>query len=529
MTRTVGFGIITFVIIVEASSGQSWSMRPPLPSVRERVTAVTPPDGHAFVAGGTVQTQPVLATMHHRAVANMASWTPRQSLPAAISSNTLTVGIDGYVYFVGGIVGNVATNTCFRYNPKSNVWSPMPPLQTPRAYAMAAVGPDGDLYVIGGYQSPTATSLLNTVEVFRNGTWQAGPALSVPRSGGQAVTGIDGRVYVFGGDSSNTVEILGCNPTCAWTLGVPIPNARRDFSVVSAPDGLMYFTGGTPPTFTGSNGVDVVNTSGSWSVAPPMSEPRATHGSTVAEGFVYVIGGYTKATGVKKSVEGFRPLKAAIPLASMTAWWRFEETGSTITDSAGNSHGSKNGGARPFSRVGKGLQLNGNFYVTIPSNQTLEVSAATDLSIEAWVAPGDIASARPIVSKRSGNRGYVLFIDPAGNARLRLSDGSTTQEYTSAIPASTNGVIAATWSHVVVSLNRSSTPARGVFYINGVRAGTFSPLTGSLSTGAPLLIGRDMITGWRYRGHVDEVTLYKKPLSWAEVRAIFLAGSQGKQ
>ena len=86
------------------------------------------------------------------------------------------------------------------------------------------------------------------------------------------------------------------------------------------------------------------------------------------------------------------------------------------------------------------------------------------------------------------------------------------------------------WRHIAVTVDRSSTTG-GRFYVDGVHVATFNPTIrpGSLTNTAPLrMASRSSSVTGLMRGALDEVELFPRVLTPAEVRSIYLAGSSGK-
>jgi hypothetical protein len=75
-------------------------------------------------------------------------------------------------------------------------------LPTARYNPVAALGPDGRIYVLGGYNF----TYLTTVEVYDSAadSWSAGPAMHQGREGGGA-TMAQGVIFVVGGRDGSTI------------------------------------------------------------------------------------------------------------------------------------------------------------------------------------------------------------------------------------------------------------------------------------------------------------------------------------
>src|SRR6516164_2621961 len=77
-------------------------------------------------------------------------------------------------------------------------WTFVPPMPTGRAWPAAATGPDGIIYVVGGYDD---TGDLNVLESYdpKSRQWTTLAPMPTARSALAAATGLDGRIYAIGG------------------------------------------------------------------------------------------------------------------------------------------------------------------------------------------------------------------------------------------------------------------------------------------------------------------------------------------
>ncbi|MFB3092022.1 MAG: LamG domain-containing protein [Dehalococcoidia bacterium] len=81
------------------------------------------------------------------------------------------------------------------------------------------------------------------------------------------------------------------------------------------------------------------------------------------------------------------------------------------------------------------------------------------------------------------------------------------------------------WNHVAVTY--SKTTGLATLYVNGVSVaskdvGSFTP-----QTSTQLHIGRRMSDGYSFSGLIDEIAIYSRALTAAEIKAIYDAGSAG--
>ncbi|MFY9824315.1 MAG: LamG domain-containing protein [Thermoanaerobaculia bacterium] len=242
------------------------------------------------------------------------------------------------------------------------------------------------------------------------------------------------------------------------------------------------------------------------------------------------------------------------PNTTMVAWYPFDETsGPTALNYATANDGMWINGPTPVpGMVGNALHFDGvNDYVESPSSIVTNFGPAGfpmtgsggwstsqgDFSIDTWVRIPSTATTgvMVIVDKRDGNppaiKGYSLFVYN-NQIGLQLADGVGTgfSNYFSAAlaPNLYNG----NWHHLTVTVKRtSSTGIR--FYHNGVPAGTASPLArvGSLVNNSPLRIGTrtaaSPLSGW-YQGDLDELEIFNRVLTPAEVLGLYTAGPFGK-
>ena len=211
------------------------------------------------------------------------------------------------------------------------------------------------------------------------------------------------------------------------------------------------------------------------------------------------------------------------PPAGLVAWWPGE---GNANDIVGTNNGAVLGGISfPAGEVGLGFNFNGvDAGVLVPASSTLDVGAAAGLTIELWINPAD-ASARPVVDwTLLPTYGLHLWANypNAGALYANLVDTSGVSH----IVSSGGGLLASgTFQHLALTYDKASGVAQ--LFLNGVivqasTLGTFTPRTGS-----------DLHIGYRptaqsFDGTMDEVTLYRRALTTAEITTIYNAGSAGK-
>ncbi len=226
----------------------------------------------------------------------------------------------------------------------------------------------------------------------------------------------------------------------------------------------------------------------------------------------------------------------ASPPTGLISWWPAEGSGADI---AGTNNGALVGNINFVpGEVGVGISLDGvHSGISVPDSPDLNFGPGADFSVEAWVQPLVAATdygVMDIVDKRIAPTsttaiGYEVYLG-YGKLGFEISDTLATS-WLIAGPTGPD-LRDGAWHHVAVTVQRLSTTG-GQLYVDGKPIYTFDPTSkqGDLTTTQPLLIGLhpDYPTvNANFKGVIDEVSLYKRALSAAEIQAIFIAGSGGK-
>ena len=157
---------------------------------------------------------------------------------------------------------------------------------------------------------------------------------------------------------------------------------------------------------------------------------------------------------------------------------------------------------------------------------------ASNVTVDAWVrAPSSPGGFRYIVSKGAfGDTGasYALGTDGAGGLRFYIY--SQAAGFVIAPTVAPAAIWDGQWHHVAGSYDGSTVR----LYVDGTEIGTGTPTTGNLYYGLPtqndLIIGNFVGQTVRgpFTGDIDELSVYGRTLSPAEIRGIFNAGTLGK-
>ncbi|HET7186494.1 MAG TPA: LamG-like jellyroll fold domain-containing protein, partial [Gemmatimonadaceae bacterium] len=211
------------------------------------------------------------------------------------------------------------------------------------------------------------------------------------------------------------------------------------------------------------------------------------------------------------------PRTALSPQApGLVAAYAFDETsGTAVADGSGNGNAGTFGSAVTRTTSGKfggALAFTGG-YVTIPDAATLDLTTAA--TIEAWVNPSVVASgwSTAVQKEQAGDYVYSLYASAPGMPSGEINVG--TAQAGERIALGPSALPANTWSHLASTYDGSILR----LYVNGLLVAskaTTGPIT--VSTGA-LRIGGNAVWGEYFRGQIDEVRIYARPLSGAEIQA----------
>ncbi|PYN84021.1 MAG: hypothetical protein DMD96_00005 [Candidatus Rokuibacteriota bacterium] len=211
------------------------------------------------------------------------------------------------------------------------------------------------------------------------------------------------------------------------------------------------------------------------------------------------------------------PAPAPAPASGLVAAYAFNEgSGQTVSDASGNNNTATLGGGVAWTsqgRFGNALVFNGADFVSLPAAAALDLTTA--MTLEAWVYP----------TATSGTWSTILLKEQPGALVYALYAASPTNQpstvFNTATTASGERIVAGAaplplnaWSHLVATYD--GTTLR--LYINGSLVGT-QPVAGAIvtSTGA-LRIGGNNVWGEYFQGLVDEVRIYNRALSPAEIQ-----------
>ena len=219
----------------------------------------------------------------------------------------------------------------------------------------------------------------------------------------------------------------------------------------------------------------------------------------------------------------------------LVSWWSGE---GNALDSVGVNNGTLvNGAGFAPGKVGQGFLLNGTSqYIRVPDSASLDMT--NEMTMELWYRCERTFDADPLFDKRSGsgpcNYGVILssvwgveayYKDPLVSGGDFPSSGWQISAVAPPLPA------AGVFHHFAVTYRQADAGNIEVkTYVDGalVRARTMPGVLARTVNNASLSIGVDNGEGSHFQGIIDEVSLYNRALSAAEIEAIFLADQAGK-
>ena len=205
--------------------------------------------------------------------------------------------------------------------------------------------------------------------------------------------------------------------------------------------------------------------------------------------------------------------------AGLVAAYNFDEgTGSTLIDRSGQGNTGTISGAAwtTQGRFGSALSFDGlNDWVTVNDAPALDLT--TGVTLEAWVYPTANGGGIPrnvLIKERTGGEVYNLYANTETNVpriyvvRAAQPNKPWDARGTSQLPLNT-------WTHLAATYD--GTTLR--IFVNGVQVGTRS-VSGALltSTGA-LRLGGNSIWGEYFQGRLDDIRIYNRALSAAQIQA----------
>ncbi len=230
------------------------------------------------------------------------------------------------------------------------------------------------------------------------------------------------------------------------------------------------------------------------------------------------------------------------PPSGIVAWWRGE---SNLIDSVGINDLSPSTlqSVPPYylftpGKVGTALLFPYVGPLQTHASDDLDVGLGAGLTIEGWIKPDSTMPPQPLVEWNDGRGilGAGLFLNPGfGPGVIGAYFTETNFPITGGGPhmvlfrSPALVITNQTWQHVALTFDRLTGLA--AIFVNGVSVaqtnlGVFTPMTK-----APVYVGYNPtgpFSGSRFSGAMDEISLYNRALSPAEIQSIYRADYVGK-
>lgn len=224
--------------------------------------------------------------------------------------------------------------------------------------------------------------------------------------------------------------------------------------------------------------------------------------------------------------------QAVVSAEDLVGWWKLDETptGSSndIIDYSGNdnhgtSDGSMDGGSLVDGMVGSALEFD-NFddQIVVSSNPSLQLTDSVSVSF--WVNPNNLSNYDMFIGKigsDSWDDGWGFYSYEAGGSSNEMyffvnGYGS----YYATAPLNTGE-----WQHFVGVYDKSNV----TLYRNGVYVGSDSLTDDIDDSGFDLLIGSDGYDGYYVDGFIDNIRVFNRALTPAEIEDEFLGSYNNVQ
>ncbi|MCB2406787.1 Kelch repeat-containing protein [Hymenobacter lucidus] len=262
-----------------------WAPIASIPAAQWLAAAATGADGRIYVFGGFNASSVLDDSQTQIYTPATNTWTTGASMPVGRHGHAAVKDANGIMHIIGGngssTSGASAITSHVAYNPTTNTWTTLAPLPVGVNQAGAALGADGNIYVVGGKDNyiNNNPNYFSTVYVYNPGTntWSTGTSLPIQLSETKSLTlGTD--IYTVGGANgsmqavtyrtsvANTYTWTGATST-AWNVGSNwsggvVPTAADNATI---PAGLSRYP--VVSTTTATAGLVTVNGGATLSIA----------------------------------------------------------------------------------------------------------------------------------------------------------------------------------------------------------------------------------------------------------------------
>jgi glucose/arabinose dehydrogenase len=201
------------------------------------------------------------------------------------------------------------------------------------------------------------------------------------------------------------------------------------------------------------------------------------------------------------------------PNGLVGAWGFNEGTGTAVGDSSGMGNNGTLSGSASWStsgKYGKALSFNGTAgRVTVPNAASLNFNSS--YTMEAWVNPTQLSNYQTILIKETTGGACGYWLQTTSNKIASGFRNGSCREYVSNTPT----IPLNQWSHLAAVFDDSANTYK--LYLNGALISTNTETLAPVPNTQSLLFGDDG-SSERWRGLLDDIRLYNRPLSASEIQ-----------
>ncbi len=210
------------------------------------------------------------------------------------------------------------------------------------------------------------------------------------------------------------------------------------------------------------------------------------------------------------------------PPADLRAWFPFDERGGTIAfELVNGANGAYVNAPVPVAgEIGAGLSFGASENGAVAADAAALDFGTGDFTLETWIRADQGPGVATFLDKRESGpfRGYSFFL-VNGALGVQLADGvgGGFTNYTSQTQVADGA-----WRHLAVVVDRDDAAGLRV-YLDGQLTDSLNPTgrSGSLDSGADLSIGLHSFGSAGFNGALDELKLYGRALTEAEIQGIY--------
>ncbi len=224
------------------------------------------------------------------------------------------------------------------------------------------------------------------------------------------------------------------------------------------------------------------------------------------------------------------PKPEGIPTLGLSSYWPMNEnTGTNVTDITGNGLNAtaNNTSWQTTGKIGSALDFNGTTSV-VTTSATPWVNNMARFSISAWIYPRSLGEGNHgrIIGKSAGtdisSDGWMLNMtnDVVNGLAFTMDFNSTHLS----IVSDANAYALNSWTHVALTWDGTPAASSVKLYVNGSQITTSYTNSGGGAraddSANVVMIGNNPANSRTFDGYLDEVRIYNRTLSAAEVQAL---------